>query len=88
MGKIISYVLIVLGLAVLFLGVKPVNDELVKSAPFFVQIDSNYFMIGGVVLIVAGVIVLRAFSSGGKQPKEVPIYHGKNVVGFRRIGKK
>ncbi len=87
MKKIISYVLVVLGLAILALGVKPVNDEAVKSLPFLAQIDSSYFMFVGIAVVVIGAILLRFSAGGGKQPKEVPIYHGKNVVGFRRIRK-
>jgi multisubunit Na+/H+ antiporter MnhB subunit len=87
MKKVISYILVVLGLGILAIGVKPVNDEAVKSLPFLAQINGNYLMVAGIVVILIGVIVLRTFSGTGKQPSEVPIYHGKNVVGFRRMKK-
>jgi hypothetical protein len=38
-------------------------------------------MIGGVILAILG-LVLGA--NGGKK-REVPIYHGKEIVGYRRI---
>lgn len=88
MKKSLSYVLIVLGLIILAIGVKPVNEKVVQNVPQLQTISQNILMIAGVVVLVLGVVVFRFFSGSSKQPSEVPIYHGKNVVGFRRMGKR
>ena len=92
MKKIGAYVLLLSGLAILALGIKPVYESVSKSFTPLTQVPQNMLLIIGLIVLGVGVFIYR-FSSGsgfgsGKQQPEVPIYHGKNVVGFRRMGKK
>ena len=86
MKKIGGYVLGALGLVSLALGVKIVNTAIVKSIPALAGISSYVFTVIGLVLLVLAVVFLRG-SGRSKQPPEVPIYHGKNVVGYRVMKK-
>ena len=85
MSRAVGYLISVVGLIILVLGVAPLNAEIVPYVPVLGGIPSYLFFGLGVIVLVIGVMFLR--KSGGKQAKEVPIYHGKNVVGFRRMGK-
>jgi uncharacterized membrane protein len=89
MKKVIGYLVSIIGLALIAFIVKPLNElEFVKSLTSSLGIYATIILIAaGVVLIILGVFILRS-SSKGKQPAEVPIYQGKDVVGFRRMGKK
>ena len=86
MKKVVSYVLLIFGLIVLALGIKPVHDNISSQIPQLSGIDPIVLLGVGVVCLVIGVILLKGNSSG-KQLSEVPIYHGKNVVGYRRMKK-
>ena len=87
MNKGVGYILLVLGLVILALGVKPVNDSIVGSIPQLEGINPIILMVVGVVIIAVSVILMRG-SRSNKSAGEVPIYQGKDVVGFRRMGKK
>ncbi len=46
-------------------------------------------LIASLVLVVIGMFLIQKSGGFGKKKQEladVPIYHGENVVGFRRIG--
>ncbi len=88
MSKILGYVLSLVGIVILALTVKPVKETTVVKTilPFIGSINDLYLIISGFAFLVVAILLLRS-SSGGKQAKEVPIYHGKNVVGYRRVGK-
>jgi len=87
MNKIIGYVLSAVGVVLLLFTLKPIKSSITTMIPF-VQNVPDYVIIGaGLILMIFGVFIVNQFS-GPKQPVEVPIYQGKNVVGFRRMGKK
>lgn len=88
MNKIIGYLVSLIGFVLIAFIVKPLKDvAAVKSLiSLFGAFGNIVFVAVGAVLIVVGVMLLR--SSGGKKLKEVPIYQGKDIVGFRRFGKK
>jgi len=85
-SKILGYVLSVAGIGVIALGAVPNLREAVSIVP--ASVSDVYIMGAGLVVVAFGVFLLSRGSSKGKQPAEVPIYEGKNVVGFRRMGKK
>lgn len=77
-----------LGLLLAVIGVAGVAlysvPELRKGIPF-VSTLNEYILIGfSIVVLLAGLFLATRSGGGGKQPKEVPIFHGKNVVGYRR----
>ena len=61
-------------------------DEIKLSLPFLASIPDVALWGIGLIIMVVGVFTLRKSKGGGKQAAEVPIYHGKNIVGYRRMG--
>jgi multisubunit Na+/H+ antiporter MnhB subunit len=88
MKRSVGYVLVVLGLVILALGVKPVHDSLVGSVPVLDSVDPIVLLGIGVVLLVIGILIMRKSGGSRRQAPEVPIYEGEDVVGFRRMGGK
>lgn len=80
-NKRAGIVLLVLG-AILFAFSFP---SIQKSADLTLpeQVPATYLMIGGAVFLVVGLILMRGKGSAREGP-EVPIYQGKNIVGYRR----
>jgi len=79
MNKVVGYVLTLAGIAVLALGFKPVQTALSVTLPF----SNTITMILGLVLALIGIIFIKKASSA--QSPEVPIYEGKNIVGYRKV---
>ena len=83
--KLIGYIISIVGIIIIALGVLP------KFRTSFAFIPSGikdlYIMLIGLIIVVVG-IVLISLSGSSQKVSEVPIYHGKDVVGFRRLGKK
>ena len=84
--KTLGYVISAIGLIILAVGTMPPLRTAVKIIPE--EINDITIMAIGLIITVVGIFFIYRTSSGGKQPAEVPIYEGKNVVGFRRVGKK
>ncbi|MGV8151716.1 MAG: hypothetical protein ACP5OG_01420 [Candidatus Nanoarchaeia archaeon] len=82
MNKIIGYVCAGVGLVSLALGT---GNKMTANMgiPIISKIPSLYLTAAGVILVFVG-ITLMIKGSSGKQLKEVPIYEGKNIVGYRR----
>ncbi|MDO8467510.1 MAG: hypothetical protein Q7S56_01005 [Nanoarchaeota archaeon] len=78
MSKVIGYILCLAGLLVIASGVGPINSQLT----FLKDVPSNYLMIGGLAALILGIVLISAGNQ--RTSAEVPIYHGKNVVGYRR----
>lgn len=82
--KIIGYVLTLVGILGIIVSGDGVQQALSLKLP--AALSPNVVLISGI--IVAGVGLALAVKSGSrKQPEEVPIYEGKNVVGYRRMKK-
>ena len=83
MIKLIGYVLIALGI----IGLAIINIPQVRSEVTLPpQLTDNIVMIGSLVIALIGVfLAFRGGGRRGKQMPEVPIYHGKNIVGYRRM---
>ncbi len=86
MNKGVAYVFILVGIAILALGIKPVNEAVSPYIPYLEQVPDLYLIIAGIAFLLVGLVTVR--QGGGRQAAEVPIYQGKNVVGFRRLGRK
>ncbi len=85
MNKIIGYILALLGILSLAVGTMP---QLRKALSFIpAEISNKILIIAGVVIVVIGIILLYKKDSG-KKLEEVPIYHGKEIVGYRKIKQK
>jgi len=86
-NKIISYIIAVIGLAIIVLSLNLTRINL--SIP--PQIKPAYIMIVGIVVFILGIVLSLNESKGGKikqAEEEVPIYHGegklRKIVGYRK----
>ena len=81
--KLIGYVLSLVGLAGLLLSFESVTEALKITLPTF--LSSNNLLIISLALLVVGIFSLYNKGSSKKQKDvEVPIYKGKEIVGYRR----
>ena len=81
MKKIFGYVFLLLGLALIVINIEIIKTKLPFTIPATIQ--PLYITIAGVVLIALGAFFLFQ-GRGAKQSAEVPIYRGKEIVGYRR----
>lgn len=81
MKKVLSLILIVVGVILILLSFSQIRSALSLELPPFAS-ENMILFIGAGVAIVGAFLNLNKKS---KKHKEVPIYHGKDVVGFRRI---
>ncbi len=82
--KILGYVLAIIG--ILAISASSIDQIRAPLAPYIpLEISNNYLLIGGIALAVIGIfLVLKSPRSRKQKSVEVPIYHGKNIVGYRR----
>ncbi|MBS3089094.1 hypothetical protein J4402_04970 [Candidatus Pacearchaeota archaeon] len=80
--KIIGYILSIAGIVGLAYTMVP---QIQPYIPFLKGISSTIITIISAALILVGLfIIVKGGRFRGRQAVEVPIYHGKNVVGYRR----
>jgi hypothetical protein len=84
MGKIIGWVLMILGLIVIV--IRAVLDGVTSKIPLLSNFKMWYFFLAGLILIGGGFFISRAKHPEPEEEdgKEVPIYKGNKVVGYRR----
>lgn len=85
MKKLIGYLLALIGL----IGLAVNSTAGRKNIPLIESFPKEYLLYSSLVFIVLGVIVLIIFGKGGKSrqvEKEVPIYKGKKIIGYRVEG--
>lgn len=82
MKKLTGYILAIIGIIALAVGIiKPIRDAL-KFVP--AALPNSYIIILGAILLIIG--ILLALKRGkSKSGGEVPIYQGKQIVGYRRV---
>ena len=80
--KTIGYVLSALGIFGIALTTFPGIKE---TIPILTTVsDTNILIISAVVLIVGILMVVKKGSNSKNKPKELPIFEGESVVGYRR----
>lgn len=78
--KTLGYVLIILGIV----GIAAWAIPEVKSAiPQLGTLSDSILIAVSAALAIIGIFLIMQGGSGRKH-QEVPIYHGKNIVGYRR----
>ena len=92
MGKLVGYILALVGMAGITLYSVPKIQNLIPLPASLVTLLATksggmIILVISLVIFLAGVFMLSKGSSG-KQAPEVPIYSGKNIVGYRRMGKR
>lgn len=83
MKKVIGYVLLFVGLATLILSYEAVQTALGITLP--PPLTKATLLPASAIIIVFGAFVAFRAGSSRKKVTEVPIYHDKEIVGYRRI---
>jgi hypothetical protein len=79
MKKGVGYIVSIVGLIVMAISFSLLKVDLPGNFP------SLYITIAGVILIVVGIIIsLKDKRTGKQKKKEVPIYEGEEIIGYRR----
>ncbi len=86
-NKSLGYLIAIIGLIILATTmIKEVHDffQITLKLPIS-QINSTTLTIISVIIIAVGIyFVVKSGPASSKKVKEVPIFHGKNIVGYRR----
>jgi hypothetical protein len=84
MKKTLGYIISVVGLLGLLLTSDAMRTALSIKIP--AEMINTTWLIGSIIILGIGIVILFKGSGGsGKQPSEVPIYHGNKIVGYRRV---
>ena len=79
--KTLGYIIGIVGLVAIALSFSIVRSIIGINTIF--GLSDTYLMIIGIVLaLIGGFLAFK--SKGGEKPKEVPIYRGNQIIGFRR----
>jgi hypothetical protein len=75
------------------LGILISSKKIMESIPFLNGISPKFILVPGVILVGVGLIFVMSQSSGGKgkhayshktkMGEEIPIFKGKEIVGYR-----
>jgi hypothetical protein len=84
MHKILGYILAGLGVVGLAAGTFA-PSKFQEAIGLGTGVADTTIMIASVIVVAVGLLFIVRGST--PQVHEVPIYHGKNVVGYRRVGK-
>ena len=81
MNKILGYVITVLGV----IGIAAYSiTEFRSMIPWISDLNETTLIIVSGVLFLLGLLLVAKGGSFRKKVREVPIFHGKDVVGYRR----
>ncbi|MFH1501202.1 MAG: hypothetical protein ABIE22_04630 [archaeon] len=78
--KIPGYIIAIIGLVVV------ASTFISERIPLLKNIPQAYIMIAGFAVIIIGTVMISQGKGGRakQKQKEVPIYKGKEIVGYRR----
>lgn len=79
MAKLTGYILAIAGLIVIILAF---NLSALKLSA--ISSYTAYIIIAGIVLMALGVVIILNKEKVVQAEEEVPIFHGKKIVGYRR----
>ena len=83
-SKILGYIITTMGLVIFVISFQTVQTVLKLKIP--AGLSTDILTIIAIAVLAVGLFFVVKTSSSGKI-KEVPIYHGKDIVGFRRVKK-
>lgn len=86
MSKVLGYIIALVGLAGLSAAtIAEAQNFFRKILPFLAGVNDTILMIISIVVIVVGIFLVTRSSEGSyDRGRELPIYRGKHVVGYRR----
>ncbi len=68
------------------IGILLSNETAKNLIPVIQNLSANLILIIGIILTIIGIIILFLTSKKRKSKlKEVPIYEGKEIVGYRKV---
>jgi hypothetical protein len=83
---ILGYTISILGIIIFALTSDTVKEAIGLNLPNIINIPTQTII--SLVLIIIGIVLVWKFgSSSNKKFKDLPIYQGKDIVGYRRHGK-
>jgi len=82
MAKLIGYLITILGILSFALSFDQIKKLTSLALP--AQLTPTILTAAGVVLIIIGIFLVTKSKSQIKTAAEVPIYHGKQIIGYRR----
>lgn len=87
MKAIFGYTLAAIGLAGVII---PIFDPEGTLVPFLASLSETLLMVISIALLAVGLFIITKSTKRKKGEKikierEVPIYQGKNVIGFRKV---
>ena len=85
MKKMVGYIILAIGFALLALSYAEIRTAL--NLTILEEIGDIGLIAAGIILVVVGAFVAFKLNASRKV-REVPIYHGKDLVGYRRIQQK
>lgn len=86
--KILGYIIAIIGIIILATGVIDEAKTFVETSLKLKldQINDITIIIAGIIVVLIGIFII--YKSPYLRPRrkgiEVPIYHGRNIVGYRR----
>lgn len=82
MAKLLGWILILLGIALIVL--KLAFKSVIEKISFLANLSVLWTAIAGLVLIALGFLIKGKRGAGKHAAEEVPIYRGREIVGYRR----
>ncbi len=88
MNRALGYFTAIIGLIGLAASLFPEFEDYLSSSLSIStsQINNTYLMIGSIVIIIVAIFLVM--KTGRRRPthfpREVPIFHGNKIVGYRR----
>ena len=80
MTKILGYIISLAGIIAVAYASFPASQKIISIPE---NIPTPYITIAGAILALIGILIIVK-SGNSKQTKEVPIYEGKKIIGYRR----
>lgn len=82
MKKLFGFILIGVGVVAALASYAGIRT--LVGLPSDIGVNDSYILIGGAVILILGAAIAFGGRSS-KQAKEVPIYKGKAIVGYRQV---
>lgn len=83
--KILGYLLALIGIfSIAITSIEQIRAPITPYLP--IELTNDYLLIGGIALTVIGIFLIIKSPKHSKNNKsvELPIFHGKNIIGYRK----
>lgn len=85
--KLVSFIAVAIGIFLIFIG----TPQIISKISFLKEVSPKYIVLPGVILVGIGIILMMSTSEGKKHAyhhktkmgEEVPIFHNKEIIGYR-----